>query len=98
VIRAIAVILALGMGAAPAWTQDTAHDRARPTAAPAEADSVPEGQARARLVEAGLRDVRDLILGNDGIWRAIAVTPQGRVVRASLDRHGTITMDIEAGR
>lgn len=57
-----------------------------------------ETQARARLEQAGLRNVRRLRLGDDGVWRGRVDTPEGRSVHASLDARGNIWIDGQGAR
>ncbi|MBP2303190.1 hypothetical protein [Azospirillum picis] len=48
-----------------------------------------ESQARRWLMRAGLSNIMDLTLGDDGIWRGQAER-QGNVFPVSLDRNGDI--------
>lgn len=96
-IRALAVGLAVAIGMAPAaWAQRTPTDPVPgPTTAQGErtgANSFTEDQARRRMEEAGLRSIHNLQLGEDGVWRAGALTPEGRTVQVTMDYQGSLTL------
>lgn len=96
--RPIVLAMALAVGLAPAgWAQSTTTQPVPgPTTAqqgaPPRANSFTEDQARRRMADAGLREIRNLTLGEDGVWRAAAVTPQGRAVQVNMDYQGVITL------
>lgn len=96
-IRPIALALAIAMGAAPAALAQSTPSEPVPGPTTAQgartgANSFTEDQARRRMEEVGLREIRDLTLGNDGVWRASAATPQGRPVQVNMDYQGVITL------
>lgn len=65
-------------------------DSRNPTAPVAGANSFTEDQARDRLTEAGLSDVSNMTLGDDGVWRGEAMTGDKRVSFA-MDYQGNVT-------
>lgn len=91
------ILLAMAIGLAPAaWAQTTTGDRVPgPTTAQAPregANSFTQEQARRRMEESGLREVRDLVLGDDGVWRGSATTAQGQRMRVNMDYQGNVTV------
>ncbi|MFL1461701.1 hypothetical protein ACI6QG_05830 [Roseococcus sp. DSY-14] len=54
------------------------------------ANSFTEGQARARIEEAGFSQVGELTRDNNGVWRGQAMR-EGRQVQVGLDFQGTVT-------
>ena len=54
--------------------------------------SFTEGQARGRMEQAGFRQIAELRLDENGIWRALAQR-DGRAVRLGLDYRGTVRAD-----
>ena len=81
--------------AAPAQAQGSAPPAVRtdegPTAGTPQpgANSFTEGQARARMEDAGFRDVADLQKDDQGIWRGRA-TRNGQQTGVALDFHGNV--------
>lgn len=65
---------------------------ARGAPAQPQTGSMPEDQARLRLEAAGLRNIRDLTMQNDGTWRAQVTAAQGGNVRAMVDAQGNVTL------
>ncbi len=69
----------------------TQHTQPRTAAAPVGgANSFTEGQARARMADAGFNDVQDLQLDNQGIWRARGIR-NGQPSNVALDFQGNVT-------
>ena len=54
-------------------------------------NSFTEGQARSRLEQAGLKDVRDLKKDGDGIWRGAAMR-DGHAVTVGFDFKGNVAV------
>ncbi|MEO3475841.1 hypothetical protein AAFN86_28580 [Roseomonas sp. CAU 1739] len=63
------------------------------TQAQPQATSMAEDQVRSRLEAAGLRNIRDLTMQNDGTWRAQVTTGSSGNVRAMVDAQGNITLN-----
>jgi len=69
---------------------NTRHTEPRTAAAPvAGANSFTEGQARARIRDAGFNDVQDLRLDDQGIWRGRAIR-NGQQTGVALDYQGNV--------
>jgi hypothetical protein len=69
----------------------TRHTEPRTAAAPVPgANSFTEGQARARMGDAGFNDVQDLRLDDQGIWRGRAMR-NGTQTGVALDFQGNVT-------
>lgn len=69
----------------------TQHTEPRTGAAPvAGANSFTEGQARARMADAGFNDVQELRLDEQGIWRGRAMRG-GQQTGVALDYQGNVT-------
>uniref|UniRef100_UPI0022EB5D1A hypothetical protein n=1 Tax=Falsiroseomonas oryzae TaxID=2766473 RepID=UPI0022EB5D1A len=74
--------------APPAAT--TQHTEPRTGAAPVPgANSFTEGQARARMTDAGFTDVQGLRLDDQGVWRGRA-TRNGQQTGVALDYQGNV--------
>uniref|UniRef100_UPI001F2E9004 hypothetical protein n=1 Tax=Falsiroseomonas oryziterrae TaxID=2911368 RepID=UPI001F2E9004 len=68
----------------------TQHTQPRTAAAPvAGANSFTEGQARARMGDAGFADVQELRLDDQGIWRGRAMR-NGQQTGVALDYQGNV--------
>jgi hypothetical protein len=68
----------------------TRHTEPRTAAAPVSgANSFTEGQARARIGDAGFNDVQELRLDDQGIWRGRAIR-EGRQTGVALDYQGNV--------
>ncbi len=68
----------------------TQHTQPRTAAAPVPgANSFTEGQARARMADAGFNDVQSLELDNQGIWRGRAMR-NGQPTGVALDFQGNV--------
>lgn len=68
----------------------TQHTEPRTAAAPVPgANSFTEGQARARMGDAGFNDVQELRLDNQGIWRGRAMRG-GQMTGVALDYQGNV--------
>ena len=62
-----------------------------PASLEAGANSFTEGQARARLEQAGLRDVKELKKDDQGIWRGQAMR-DGKAVQVGFDFKGNLAV------
>jgi hypothetical protein len=76
--------ITLNMGVAPA---------ASTTQAQPQGASMAETQVRSRLEAAGLQNIRDLTMLNDGTWRAQVTSAQGSNVQAMVDAQGNVTLN-----
>lgn len=85
--------VALAQSETPTTTQTTpaVKTEQNPGAPVAGKNSFTEGQAKARIEEAGYTDVTGLKLDDQGVWRASA-TKEGKQASVSLDFQGNVTM------
>ncbi|MDM9644796.1 PepSY domain-containing protein [Rhizobium sp. S163] len=89
----LAASAAFAQSETPSTSQTTpaVNTEQNPAAPVAGKNSFTEDQAKSRIEEAGYKDVTDLKLDDQGVWRATA-SKDGKPGNVSLDFQGNVTM------
>ena len=90
-VMTASVVLAQSETPTTSQTTPAVKTEQNPGAPVAGKNSFTEGQAKAKIEEAGYTDVTGLKLDDQGVWRASA-TKDGKQANVSLDFQGNVTM------
>ena len=90
-VMTASVVIAQSETPTTSQTTPAVKTEQNPGAPVAGKNSFTEGQAKARIEEAGYTDVTGLKLDDQGVWRASA-TKDGKQANVSLDFQGNVTM------